>query len=186
MAEGERRRLTISDIMVLVAMIAVEIVWLRFIVSFQDSAPFPYRQTAAKVYIGSIWVVLITMLALIPIRLRCPRPSVARLWRQPGWLACNAVALTFAISFCWSILSFIDIVRAPSDPRLAQLINSFLFQMTFQLGQSAMIAVAAAWATLALVVGWESEKVWIDRAGRWCGLCLLVHPILGLIHRALL
>ena len=182
----ERRRLTISDIMVLVAVIAVEMIWIRFIFSFQDSAPFPYREAAAKIYIGLTWVILVTMLALVPLRLRHPRPAVARLWRQPGWLACNAVALTFAITLFWSIPSLIVIVRYPSDPRQAQMINSLLVQMTPQLGHGAVIAVATAWVTLTLVVGWESEKSWIDRAGRLCGICLLVPPTLGLIRWTLM
>jgi hypothetical protein len=49
-----------------------------------------------------------------------------------------------------------------------------------------MIAVAVAWATLALVSGWESEKGWVDLLGKLCGICLLAYPFIGWIMRILL
>jgi hypothetical protein len=45
----------------------------------------------------------------------------------------------------------------------------------------AVFSVAAAWATLRLVGGWESEKGWIDRLGRLLGLYWIIYPILAWI-----
>ncbi len=166
MIDVEKRRLTISDTMIIVAVIAISMVWLRFMYSFQESGPFPFQEVGVKVNMGSIWVVLIFMLALIPLRLRHPRPPIAHLWRQPGWLACNAVGLTFTINLFWAIPSIIPVVSRQSGPLLDQAINWLIVSMTFETGRGSVIAVAAAWATLALAVGWESEKGWIDRTGR--------------------
>jgi hypothetical protein len=45
----------------------------------------------------------------------------------------------------------------------------------------AVFAVAAAWATLGLVGGWESEKGWVDRLGRLFGIYWIGYPILASI-----
>ena len=180
MTDVAKRRVTILDIMTLVAVVAISIAWLRFMLLFQNSPPFPWREVAS-VYIGSRWVISITMLALIPLRLRHPRPSVSRLWRQPGWLACNAVALTLVITLVQYIPYAVLILQYPDEVRKAQSLNGFLVSLSADLGEGAGVAIAASWATLALVGGWESEKVWIDRAGRVCGLLLVIDPIFGLL-----
>jgi hypothetical protein len=184
MTDAATRRVTILDTMALVAVAAISAAWLRFMFFFQDSPPFPFRGLAA-LYIGPRLVVSIVMLSLIPLRLFHPRPPVAQLWQQPGWLACNAVALTCAFIIIRYIphivANIVQVVPSSRNPRNSQTIYHLLFMFSSEIGESAGIAIAASWATLALTGGWKSEKVWIDRAGRAGGFLLIMYPILGLI-----
>ena len=174
MIDAPRRRITISDVMVLVAVTAVSIVAARSMLSLMKLPPGWWGVSAL---LGSSAAVLTATLALIPLRLRHPRPYGERLWRQPGWLACAAVVLALAISLAQQLLevAFILIRLGPSRLDLASLFKSLLLGLPTK----AVFSVAAAWATLSLVGGWESEKGWVDRLGRLLGLYWLSYPILA-------
>jgi hypothetical protein len=176
MAHAVKRRVTILDIMAVVAMTAVSIVGARYMLSLMELPPGWWGVSAL---IGSSAAFLTATLALIPLRLRRPRPYGERLWRQPGWLACAAVALTLAISLAQELLevAFILIRLGPSRLDLASLSRNLLLAFP----SKAVLAVAAAWATLGLVGGWESEKGWVDRLGRLFGLYWIGYPILAWI-----
>jgi hypothetical protein len=120
MADAVKRRITILDVMAVVAMTAVSIVGARYMLSLMKLPPGWWRVSAL---LGSSAAVLTATLALIPLRLRHPRPYGERLWRQPGWLACAAVALTLAISLAQQLLevAFIVIRLGPSRLDLSSL-----------------------------------------------------------------
>ena len=175
MIDAPRRRITISDVMALVAVTAVSIVAARYMLSLMKLPPGWWGVSALM---GSSAAVLTATLAFIPLRLRFPRPQGERLWRQPGWLACAAVVLALAISLTQLVLyevAFILIRLGPSQLNLASLFRSLLLGLPTK----AVFSVAAAWATLGLVGGWESEKGWVDRLGRLLGLYWLSYPILA-------
>jgi hypothetical protein len=173
MAAAVKRRITIFDVMALVAVTAVSIVGARYMLSLMDLPPGWWGVSALT---GSSAAVLTATLALIPLRLCHPRPHGEHLWRQPGWLACIAVALTLGISLAQQLLEvgFILIRLGPSRLDLTSLFRSLMLGLP----SKAVFAVAAAWTTLGLVCGWESEKGWIDRLGRLFGLYWIVYPIL--------
>jgi hypothetical protein len=176
MSDAPTRRLTILDVMVMVAVIAVAFAGSRTLLSLQKG---PSASWGVPVLWGSLWVVLAPTLALAPIRLSRPRPDRDHLWRQPGWVACFAVALTLAISVFESLLSLGSLlVRRPGAVR-STLLGSYFREVSLRLPQQAVFAVAAAWAVLALGGRWSPEKGWIDRLGRLFGLYWLVFPLMS-------
>lgn len=176
MTAAAKRRITISDVMASVAVTAVSIVAARYMLSLMKLPPGWWGVSALM---GSSAAVLTATLALIPLRLRTPRPQGERLWRQPGWLACAAVALALAISLAQQLLevAFVLIRLGPSRLNWTSLLRSLMLGLP----SKAVFSVAAAWATLGLVGGWESEKGWIDRLGRLLGLYWISYPILAWI-----
>ncbi len=176
MADAVRRQITILDIMTLVAVTAVSIVGARYMLALLKLPPGWWGVSALM---GSSAAVLIATLALFPLRLRHPRPHGERLWRQPGLLACTAVALALTISLAQQLLevAFILIRLGPSRLNLTSLFRSLMLGLP----SKAVFSVAAAWATLGLVGGWESEKGWIDRLGRLFGFYWIGYPILAWI-----
>ena len=86
-----KRRLFISDGMILVATTAVSLACVR---EFETQTRFWQPHALARPLQASVWAALPLTLALIPLRLRLPRPRTQRLWRQPGWLASIAVAVS--------------------------------------------------------------------------------------------
>src|SRR5688572_1759248 len=108
MDDASRRRLKVL-VIILVAVTVLSKVGAPFLISglpalFSSLGLNPAMGWETSVLLVSSWVVLLSMLALIPIRLLLPRPSGGRLWRQPGWLACNAVALALAIGLLRQLL----------------------------------------------------------------------------------
>jgi hypothetical protein len=93
----------------------------------------------------------------------------------------KAMPAWFRLALSAPKVSVDAIVQYPSDPRKLQSINGFLVSISAELGDGAGVAIAASRATLALVGGWEPEKVWVDWAGSVCGLLLVLYPIFGLI-----
>jgi hypothetical protein len=97
----------------------------------------------------------------------------------PAWLACNAVALTRAISLFQQFLSLATILaRQATGLASNELFKMSFREITYRLPFQAVFAISAAWATLALVSAREAEKGWLDRAGRLFGLYWLAYPVL--------
>ena len=89
-----KRRLSISDGIILVATTAVALACVR---EFESQALSGWQSSGwARRLQASVWAALPLTLALIPLRLRQPRPRRQLLWRQPGWLVGIAVAVSFA------------------------------------------------------------------------------------------
>src|SRR4051812_35048312 len=115
-----RRRLTV----LLTILVAVTILSMVGVPSLPSGSPaliasfglHPSLGWETVFLIVSIWIVLIAMLALIPLRLLVLRPPGRRLWRQPGWLACNAVALSLAIGLVRPFLTIGVILARRSPP----------------------------------------------------------------------
>lgn len=134
---------------------------------------------------GPAFVGSMTVLAL---RLRGPRPRVARLARQPGFLAGATVLLATAAGALLLAGYNLLIRPGPGQPPLsgpATLLLALLTMMPVPVG----LAVMASWFTLALNRRWRPEPSWLDRAGRvfgwlWLLLALANAPtffvILGL------
>jgi hypothetical protein len=186
MDDALRRRLTIL-VIVLVAVTILSKVGVPSLTSwspalFSTLGLNPSMGWETMALLVSIWVVLITMLAMIPLRLLLPHPPGVRLWRQPGWLACNAVALTFAIGtirqFGWIGIGF---ARQATGLGFIEHFRMYLLSFAHQITSEALIAIAAGWATLALTGCWEPSEGWLDRLGRLCGIYVLAFPIVAWI-----
>jgi hypothetical protein len=89
-------------------------------------------------------------LAFLVMRLRKPRPSLNRLVKQPGIVACEVLLFGMILTICLALHD--------------QLLASVAMVST-------ALAIPVAWAILALRGRWAAEPSWIDRLGRGLGLC---------------
>lgn len=116
------------------------------------------------------------MVALIPIRLRHPRPRLARVFRQPGFAASIAISGVLFLGFVQGV-----ILIGARDPRIMGFPHAWPFQQLWEItvGFQGQFAVAAVWLLLVVTGRWRSEPSWVDRLGRACGAVwvggLLVH-----------
>lgn len=95
-------------------------------------------------------------LALVIIRLRKPRPSLRRLARQPGFIACVAAVLGILLGALIAVPFLLDGLGYDDWGLLA----------AFPIGH----AVAASWLTLVLNRRWRPVPDLFDRAGRVFGV----------------
>lgn len=125
--------------------------------------------------------IALSMVCLLAMRLRRPRPNLRSLSRQPGAVACAAAAAATAAG---GIIVLTMLLRG-DDWRFLQ--DHPEASHPWQIVQSPVsIAVPSAWFMLAWSGRWRSEPTWIDRMGRvlgayWIGL-LTYHCYLLSIH----
>src|SRR5260370_21419576 len=112
MIEQQRRRFTISDLMLLVGASALATLMTReYAASVFVVYPRPSAQRLVELIDGTTTCATASlMLALIPIRLARPRPPLRRLARQPGFVAsCSLTAVLVTRFLRGSVLiAFID------------------------------------------------------------------------------
>jgi hypothetical protein len=89
--------------------------------------------------------------ALLFCRILRPRPDRATLWRQPGWWASFAVTISIVAG---AALDSYAQLRVPTVVAPA--------------------AVLVAWLTLWAARKWSADKTWVDRLGRFLGVCWIV------------
>ena len=114
--------------------------------------------------------------ALIPIRLRQPRPAWRRLMRQPGAVACFSATLAVLASLAtWGLLAIPSLFgsRLVADSLAGQIYPLDFRVYMFALA-SVGFAVASAWGVLAVSRRWRAEPSWIDRTGRVLGVVWVV------------
>lgn len=177
--EPGRSRLTLADLIILVAATAPGLVWTQFL--WNDLSKKRFRGAvwsnfglAEKIVIGAevaFPCVAMWSLAVGLLRFRRPYPRWRRVILEPGTLACvtavgallaNIVAITAAAAF-------------PGQgfrPRPAL----FIMFLPLQVG----CAVAASWMTLVLGRQWRPVPTWIDRAGRGLGIYWIVLVPVGI------
>jgi hypothetical protein len=114
-------------------------------VQFGLSAVIPYLATLTP--------------AMLVVRLRQPRPSLRRVGRQPGMIACAAATVAMAIEALW-IASLLG--RGSGFIQTSTVFVGYAQQVSF--------TVVGGWVALALSGRWRSETGWIDRVGRLLGL----------------
>jgi hypothetical protein len=132
-----------------------------------------YPELAGLLMLMTMPVAAAWTLALIPLRLLKPRPSLRRLARQPGWMAACAfaVALAFSSAVFGGLVAVIDRTQS--------------FVMMVTVGLSPLLAVGfasaivATWLTLILGRHWRPERSWLDRSGRALGVFWIVLAIVG-------
>lgn len=122
-------------------------------------------------------------LVLIPLRWMRPRPSSARVLRQPGAVACLAIVGMIAANLSLLALSGAIVVAVqPSDapPRIYS--NWYYWEWCVR---RIPMGVIGAWTALALGGRWSPERSWIDRAGIALGLYWVALYLLGVFWVAI-
>jgi hypothetical protein len=169
----DRRRFTLLDGMILVAATAVGYAAfqsLSHLIGIGDILE-ALREMVASGAIGEL-IALLTLIALpvmvswtlvlIPLRLIGTRPRWRRLARQPGLVACLAVATALGFLAMIAGVALLEIGR----DNLAGFEDVAIFLPPPFLG----LAVLASWVTLVAGRRWRPEPSWVDRLGRALGL----------------
>ena len=172
MRNTSERPFTIVDAMILIAATAVGLGVTRdWTEPFLMDMLRVYEVPPASGLVNTAEAVLtpITLywtIAVVGIRLRRPRPSLRRLGRQPGLVACLAVILATLIHF--SLTRYWVLFSGKARP-------GEVSTLLMNLSPSHLVApgVAVAWMVLAVSSRWRPDPGWIDRLGRSVGFALL-------------
>jgi uncharacterized membrane protein YidH (DUF202 family) len=176
MDTGSCRRFKLADGLILIAAVAAGLGITRFHADLhrQDMGRFDAVSAFELALMSIYWSALLMMMALIPMRLRRPRPPMRRLRRQPGFIACVAVVLAAA----FVILDWAPSLFSRSPNWFAANILSFI-SSPWKIGP----IVVTAWLVLALSGRWQSESSWIDRSGRFLGIAWIMGYAIYVIGR---
>lgn len=175
------RKFTLIDALVLMAALAIAFYPIRDYLDFIDR-----RHTVLS--LGPVWTFVSIWragtllsgmlaplgvslsLALWVLRLRQPRPNLARLFRQPGMIACTATVAETSIFLLKVLLSEYYLQRTTGF--MPPLYGLWIVRLPWN-GE----VVAIAWLVLWLSGSWRPEATWIDRAGRALGIYWIISGI---------
>jgi hypothetical protein len=183
MSASPKRRFTLIDAMILIAATALGLaldLWMRRKPVFSR---VPHTAWLSSLYYAlEPWlstggcVALFWTLAVLPLRLRKPRPTRRRLWRQPGVIACSAAGLAALLSVVSSIPEGLGPPNLGED-------WSFWYGLAVAATASGANgpAIAVAWTVLTLSGAWRAEASWIDRLGRGLGVIWFLLFVAGVV-----
>lgn len=167
MRDASHQRITLFDMMVLIAATAVGFALARAEMTYfrwgaRGGSAMPHVWLTDCVRVASC-VPMTLMFALFTLRFRGPRPAFRNIAQQPGMAACCAAIMSVAFGV------LLAIPRAAASARSGEelSIETFAIIVVNILGLG--YSVAAAWLTLLLAVGWRPERSWQDRLGRALG-----------------
>jgi hypothetical protein len=163
------RRLTLADGLILIAAVAVGLAIGRIPQNLNgsDDSPSLIVMGLMSIY----WTSLMAMVSLIPLRLMTPRPPWRRVRRQPGFIACAAVAigavhraLYFGVNCFWrpAVWANYNVLSLIASPSIGWIIIS-------------------AWFVLAVSGRWRPEPSWTDRSGRVLAVAWIVRYLIHLV-----
>jgi hypothetical protein len=166
------RKLSVADVMILVAATAVGLALTRayFGEYFQARPIREHQWLRWAIVAGSLQsiyylpILASWSVALVVLRLRPPRPRLRRLAWRPGWVATCAAATALTIG--WLMVT----IQHYTGHRGWHLVESSVHPVG--------VAVTAAWVNLAACGRWRPEAEWIDRLGRVVGVCWIVITLL--------
>lgn len=158
MTRQPARKLSILDGMILVAATAIGLALARWVISIEPSGSWHgYIQWLPP-------ILLCWSAATLAIRLRPPRPSLRRVFRQPG---AASLVMALVVFFLWSNLI------------LLLYLKSGAFDLAFATVPTGS-AVVASWAVQWLSGAFRPEPGVIDRLGRLLGLAWVIVMVLFL------
>jgi hypothetical protein len=125
------------------------------------------------------------MTAVLIVGLRRPRPDLPRLMRQPGFVACCAVALALAIEMARALIFTLrQIVRHDWVVEAHGHHHRFVWWEAM-LPQVAPVEVglivAASWVVLSLGSRWRPQPQWLDRVGIAFGIFWIAWAIVEIV-----
>jgi hypothetical protein len=176
MSTSIRRRITLLDLLVLIAATGVGLALLRISIKGIEARPLgSYAGALIASYITAGQTYASCLLApwspaLLALSIRRPRMSFRRLAHSPGFIACAAATAGVAL-YSAVCLSQFAVGKLALNP-------AAFSRITATFAHYAPLMVAGAWLSLALRSRWRSETSWVGWAGRalgigWIGLFLL-------------
>jgi hypothetical protein len=180
MPNSSRRRITLSDVLVLIAATAAALALLRISMSGIRARPMSRSSgtliasyiSTGQSYAGCFLPPL--TLAILALNFRKPRVSIRRLARGPGFIAC-AAATTGVVLYSLVCALQIAVGKLSLDP-------ASVSRITMSFASYALLMVAGAWLSLALGTGWRSETSWVGWAGRVLGIVWICLFLAGWIR----
>ena len=162
------RKLTLLDVMILIAALAVCLATpgiFRALLPGQTYWRYDYRQY--WLIVGSSWLLALS-LALASAAVVVPQPEGRKSFGRPGVLAPVLVVLTLAFNEVQTlghgVTLYLTTGRCFSDGAFW-----WVFGPVYDAAFRAGLSVLAGWLTLVLVDRWRPTEGWLDRSGRWVG-----------------
>jgi hypothetical protein len=175
------RKFTLVDAMILIAATGAALVPIRYLLPFIANLDSAQKPTFVNIWFDAALVsatakplVIAWSTALCILRLRKPRPSIRRVFRQPGMAACTAIVVSFLFESSKELIWFYHqvLVGIPED------FNSLSFDYLYRLHHNVSGGpILIAWTMLYLSRIWRPEGSWMDRAGRILGAYYLADSI---------
>ena len=176
MPSATRRRITLLDLLILIAATAAGLALLRVCIRGLGAQTLSRRPGALT---GSCITTAVTYasallapwsLVLLILNLRGPRLSFHRLARGPGFIACAAATT--------GVTLYLTVSLAQSAMGKLTLNAGSMWRITETFAIYASLMVAGSWLALGLGARWRAETDWVGWAGRalgigWIGLLLL-------------
>ncbi|MFI5459715.1 MAG: hypothetical protein ACHRXM_30180 [Isosphaerales bacterium] len=189
MSPDRRRRMTLLDAVLLVGSAAIGMgmyqlsrrnlfrgwIWIADL-GIPDI--HTWSTTQALVTCSDITVHLVPLVApwtflLIALRMRSPRPSWRRIWRQPGMAACLAALF----GWFWSVVALLLAMNVGYVARSRRNITPEDWAQKYLADEVFMyvgLAVAVTWLVQYFSGRWRRSADWIDLMGRVLGVLWIV------------
>lgn len=170
-----KRRLTLSDFIILVAAIAVGFALVRPALSYLEANPVKLMGGAADyaIFYSLLYgtpVLIACSLALVALSLRHPRPSMHRLIRSPGFVV-NAAAILGLL-----VITLHYVGQTLIDPSRAA--GTYMHVLSTGLPGEVGYFVIGSLLPLALSGHWRPRPSWTDRV---CWLVGILWVIIALL-----
>ena len=189
MSPVHRRRMTLPDAMLLVGSAAIGMgmyqlsrralfrgwIWIadRGLPDIHTWSTTQALATCSDIVVHLVPLVAPWTLLLIALRMRPPRPSWRRIWRQPGMAACLAALF----GWLWSVIALLLAMNVGYVARSSRIITPDVWGQKYLSDEVFMyvgLAVAATWLVQYLNGRWRRPADWIDLMGRALGLLWIV------------
>ncbi len=208
LGKQSRRNLTLMDLIVLVAGVAIGAAWLRAVQPALVRNPpnimignppnimmlildFAY-QKVLRPYDQIFPFVAGLMIATLALRFLAPRPSLRLLIRQRGWTACLAATISFAVQWVFLGLLSLYLKFSLSVPLTNRVVHEILENYGLGVGSfDPGPYILTVWVTQAVMRRRVAAVDWVDRSGRLLGWCcvlgttvrVVLEVVLGLHYR---
>jgi hypothetical protein len=179
------RRFTLSDMMVLIGTIAIGLAPAPLTSGSWSRIGIPHAGRFLDTLMKFAAVVepcaLTLGLAIGLLRLKRPRPSRDRLFRQPGFVPIVVTAvyglLAAIILTMLFIVDFVFGLEIHAFAHRSELFMVALFPPLYLFG----FVVVAVWIALWISGVWRAERSWIDRVGRALGAYWVANSVLTVV-----
>jgi hypothetical protein len=168
MSTSTRRRITLLDLLTLIAATAVGLALLRISIKGMQDWPTAVSAgalAASRIGAGQTYASCLLApwsLALLALDLRGSRTSPRRAARGPGFIACAAATAGVALYLVACSIQFATGRLSLSPAAVSRITGVF--------DTYAALVVAGAWLSLVLDSRWRAETNWIGWAGRVVGI----------------
>ncbi|HEX3450408.1 MAG TPA: hypothetical protein VHS97_19290 [Isosphaeraceae bacterium] len=124
--------------------------------------------TCSDITVFLLPVIIPWTFLLILLRMRSPRPSWRRIWRQPGMAAC----LVAVFAWLWTAVALLLAMNVEHVARARRVITPAAWAQKYLSDEVFMyvgLAVAAVWVVQYSSGRWRRSADWIDMMGRVVG-----------------